>query len=131
MIGLDTNVLVRYFVRDDARQAAVAKRLIDEARAGGEKLFIDLVVLAELAWILSGPYRLGREDLAIAIERILYTTQFEVEGKDVVWQALQDFRASSADFAGCLIGAMNHTAGCSATVTFDRKAGKLETFRLL
>jgi predicted nucleic-acid-binding protein len=131
MIGLDTNVLVRYFLEDDARQAAAAKRFVDAARAQGESLFINRVVLAELTWVLFKPYKLGREEVADAIERILYTTQFVVEGKEFVWESLRTFRSSSADFADCLIGAVNKDADCTTTVTFDRKTEKLETFKLL
>lgn len=131
MIGLDTNILVRYFMRDDQGQASAAKRLVEDARARGERLFINRIVLCELTWVLSKLYRRSHAEIADAVERILVTTQFEVEGKDAVWEALRAFRGSAADFADCLIGASSSAAGCTSTATFDKKAGKLEAFLLL
>lgn len=130
MIGLDTNILVRYFMRDDPGQAAAAKRLVDEASSRGERLFINRIVLSELTWVLAKPYRRGRVEIADAVERILITTQFEVEGKDAVWEALRSFRGSSADFTDCLIGASNSATGCTTTATFDKESGKLKAFSL-
>lgn len=130
MIGLDTNILVRYFTRDDPEQAKAAKRLIDDARERGERLFINRIVLSELIWVLSRSYKRGRTEIAEAVEKILVTTQFEVDGKDAVWEALRAFRDSATDFSDCLIGASSTAAGCTTTATFDRRAGKLDTFTL-
>lgn len=131
MIGLDTNVLVRYFMQDDPRQGAAAKRFIDAAGAQGESLYINRVVLAELTWVLARFYKLGRDEVADALERVLYTTQFVIEGKEYAWEALRAFRNSAADFADCLIGSVNKDADCDTTITFDRKTERLETFKLL
>jgi len=131
MIGLDTNVLARFLVADDEVQAARARTYIERAIAAGETLYINRVVLVETVWILAKFYRRSRPVLADAIERILQAAEFEVEEKQLVWEALQEFRRGSADFADTLIGAVNRFAGCSTTATFDKDAGKLKTFSLL
>lgn len=127
MIGLDTNVLVRYVVRDDPAQAARADREIE----AGERLLIDGIVLCELVWVLEAGYQFSRADITAVLERILATAQFEIEKKDLVLAALDDFRRSTADFSDCLIGRRNRAAGAMEAVTFDRGLKGLGGFRLL
>ena len=129
MIGLDTNVLVRYLVQDDPAQANKASALIDRAAAQDSAMFINHVVICELAWVLGRGYGYARADLAELIEKILLGRQFEIEKKDLVWAALSDFKASRADFADCLIGVTNVLAGCESTLTFDRSAASLRAFK--
>lgn len=131
MIGLDTNVLLRLLVRDDHAQYEAAARFVKDAVGRGETFFINRIVVAELVWALAQTYRRSREEISAAIEQILRTAEFEVEGSTLAWAALNEYKLSNVDFTDCLIGSLNRTAGCSATATFDRKAGKLETFKLL
>jgi predicted nucleic-acid-binding protein len=127
VIGLDTNVLLRYLVGDDAAQA----RRADLELAGGERFLIDCIVLCELVWVLERGYGVSRADIPGTLERILTTAQFEIDGKDLVAGALDDFRRSTADFADCLLGRRNRGAGASETVTFDRRLRGIRGFRLL
>jgi predicted nucleic-acid-binding protein len=129
MIGLDTNVLVRYLVQDDPAQAKKASALIDRAAAQDSAMFINHVVICELAWVLGRGYGYAKTDLAELIEKMLLGRQFEIEKKDLVWAALTDFKASPADFADCLIGVTNVMAGCESTLTFDRSAASLRAFK--
>ena len=131
MIGLDTNVLARFLVADDEAQAARARSYIERAITEGETLFINRIVLAETVWILTRCYRQSRSVLADTIERILLAAEFEVEGKQLAWEALHEYRRGAADFADTLIGSINRFAGRSTTATFDQEAGKLKTFSLL
>ncbi len=128
MIGLDSNVLVRYLVQDDQGQAARAARCIEAADA---RCFIGVVVLCEVVWVLESVYGFDKATVVDTIEKVLMTAQFEIENKDLVLGALDDFRNSKADFADCLIGRRNLAAGCSETVTFDRPLKALDGFRLL
>lgn len=128
MIGLDTNVLLRLLVRDDPAQYETAARFVKDSVAHGETLFINRIVIAELVWALARTYRRSRDEIAHAIEQILMTAEFEIEGSTQAWLALAQYRSSPADFADCLIGAANRAAGCTVTVTFDRVAAKLDTF---
>jgi predicted nucleic-acid-binding protein len=129
MIGLDTNVLVRYLVQDDPTQTRQANALIDRAAAQETAMFINHVVICELAWVLGRGYGYARTALTDVIEKILLGRQFEIEKKDLVWTALANFKASRADFADCLIGVINDLAGCESTLTFDRSAASLRAFK--
>jgi predicted nucleic-acid-binding protein len=131
MIGIDTNILLRFLVRDDPKQADAARRFIQQASMDKEVLFINHVVLCELAWVLKTTYRYSREDIGRAIEGILFTQQFEIEDKDTVLEGLSIYRTAKADFADCLIGVRNQAAGCSTTVTFDRGAAGSGLYRML
>jgi predicted nucleic-acid-binding protein len=129
MIGLDTNVLVRYLVQDDPVQSRQASALIDRAATRDTAMFINQIVMCELAWVLGRGYGYARTELAEVIEKILLGRQFEIEKKDLVWAELADFKASRADFADCLIGVANQLAGCESTMTLDRPAASLSAFR--
>lgn len=127
MTGLDTNVLLRYLLKDDAAQAGRAERELER----DERFLIDGIVLCELVWVLETGYGFSRTDIVTALEKIVATAQFEIESKDVVVMALDDFRRSAADFSDCLIGRRNRGAGARETVTFDRSLKGLAGFRLL
>jgi predicted nucleic-acid-binding protein len=131
MIGLDTNVLVRYLTHDDPAQYAKAAALIDAATNRGEQFIVNTAVLCELVWVLGTAYGYSREEIAGALEQIFATAQIEVERLDEARQALGDFRATRADFSDALIGRVNRSLGTEYTVTFDRDLKAVETFRLL
>lgn len=127
MTGLDTNVLVRYLVRDEPAQTARATRELER----DERFLIGSVVLCELAWVLDAGYGFSRAEIGDTIEKVLATAQFEIEGKDLAMAALDDFRASRADLSDCLVGRCNRAAGAVETVTFDRALRGIDGFRLL
>src|SRR5688572_17571631 len=129
MIGLDTNVMVRYLVHEDPAQNKQANALIDRSAAQEKAMFINHIVMCELAWVLGRGYGYGRAAVAEVIEKIMLGRQFEIERKDMVWTALADFSASKSDFADCLIGVLNDLAECESTLTFDRSAASLRTFK--
>ena len=131
MIGLDTNVLVRYLTRDDRAQYQKAAAFIEAAADRGEQLLVNTVVLCELEWVLGSAYTYSREEIARAIEQILATAQFEVERRDEARQALADFRTRKSDFSDALIGRINRSLGAGHTMTFDRDLKVVESFRLL
>ena len=131
MIGLDTNVLVRYLTQDDPAQFARAAAFIDAASEREEQFLINAPVLCELVWVLATVYDYSREEIAQALEQIFTTAQFEIERLDEARQALGDFRSSKADFSDALIGRINRSLGAKHTVTFDRDLKAVETFRLL
>jgi len=125
--GVDTNVLLRYIVRDEPTQAARAARELER----GERFLVGSIVLCEVVWVLETGYGFSRRDVVVTLERILATAQFEIEAKDLALAALDDFRRSTADFSDCLLGRRNRAAGAAETVTFDRSLKGLEGFRLL
>jgi predicted nucleic-acid-binding protein len=125
--GLDTNVLLRYVLRDDPAQARRAARELER----DERFLIGSVVLCEVVWVLETGYGFSRAEIALTLEKILSTAQFEIEDKDLARAALDDFRGSAADFADGLIGRRHRAAGAAETVTFDHTLRGLEGFRLL
>jgi predicted nucleic-acid-binding protein len=123
MIGLDTNVLVRYIMQDEDRQSALATRLVESLSVEAPG-FLPMVAVVELAWVLSSAYDLERSQLVDALEALLRTKESVVERAETVWRALHVFGRSHADFADCLIERSASAAGCDRTMTFDRAAVK-------
>jgi predicted nucleic-acid-binding protein len=121
MIGLDTNVLVRYLMRDDPKQSAVATRLI-RSLSSEAKGFLSLVVLVETVWVLKSSYGFQKSQVQEVLETLLRSQELTIECADLAWQALRTFGASRADFSDCLIERCAHLAGCSYTATFDHDA---------
>ena len=121
MIGLDTNVLVRYMAQDDPIQAKIASDLIERRLSERDPGFVSIVVMTETAWVLERAYGLSGADIARAIERTLQTDVFVVESEQEIFTATVALRDGRGSFADALIAALGVKAGCSATVTFDRK----------
>lgn len=128
MIGVDTNVLVRYLVRDDQRQFEAARRLINREDGANEPTMISLVVLVEAEWVLRSRYDLNKADIAAAFSALLDTADLVFEDEPTLEHALYMWKVSRADFADCLINARHQRLGCRATATFDARALKMEGF---
>jgi predicted nucleic-acid-binding protein len=130
MIGLDTNVLVRYIMQDDLKQSPLATRLV-ESRSVESRGFVPLVSVVELFWVMSSAYELDRGQLIAALEGLLRTKELVVERAEIVWKALRIFQTANVDFADCLIERSSAAAGCERTMTFDRGAAKNAGMTLL
>jgi predicted nucleic-acid-binding protein len=131
VIGLDTSVIVRYLAQDDARQAAVATRLIEGSLTAEARGFISIVTLAEVVWVIASNYRATRVAVADIVEGLLTAPQLMLEKADVIWRALRSYRNSKADFSDGVIVELGRDAGCSKTVTFDRNAAAHPGFEAL
>lgn len=131
MIGLDTNVVVRFLAQDDPAQSPIATRFMSRLtreRPG----FISAIVLAEISWVLSRAYKASREDIAGAVEGLLRATELMVENAEAAYRALAVYLAStSVEFADALIAQSAALAGAGETVTFDRSAAAEAGMRLL
>jgi predicted nucleic-acid-binding protein len=121
MIGLDTNVIIRYITQDDPAQSAAATKLF-ESLSSEAPGFIPLVASVELVWVLQSCYHSKRDAVAEVLETLLRSKELVVEQAELVWQALRRFSATRADFADCLIERRAHLAGCQYTATFDKNA---------
>lgn len=130
MKGLDTNVLLRLLLADDAGQARRARQCLDAQAAHGPP-FVNRIVLCELVWTLKRGFNYDREQIAMTIDRILESRALIVEDHHGACFALYLYRISRADFADCWIGASNGMLGCERTLTFDRRAGELDEFELI
>ena len=130
MTGLDTNVIVRFLMRDDAEQAALASKVFAEFTTAAPG-FVCREVLVELVWVLQKIYRLPRADIADAIEGLLGARELLMEAADRVAIAVDRYRKGGPGFADQMITLAGQGAGCQATVTFDRKAAGLPGMVLL
>lgn len=130
MTGLDTNVIVRFLMKDDADQAALATKAFAEFTIAAPG-FVCREVLVELVWVLQKIYRLPRTDIADAIEGLLGAREIVVESADQVAVAVDRLRKGGAGFADQMIALAGQGAGCQTTITFDRKAAGLPGMSLL
>ena len=128
MLGVDTNVLVRFLVRDDEAQFDKARKLIKRDVAAGRRIFVSQLVLLETEWVLRSSYGLPKNQIVDTLSRLLDTTDVRFEEEPVIEEALFIWRDVAADFADCLIGTQNRRLGCRATATFDVKASRLPEF---
>ncbi len=124
MIGIDTNVLVRFVVVDDADQSRAARDFIEKSCTAEQPGYVNRVVLCEMIWVLSSGYRYDRSTIIARIERLLAASELAIEGADDVRDALEDYRAGAIGFTDALIARTNQRLGCTTTVTFDRKAAR-------
>jgi len=129
VIGFDTNVLVRFFTRDDPDRARLAKQAI-ESCTEVEPGFVSMVVLAELHWVLRHTYRYDAEAALGVVEGLFAARELMIEGEETVSRALRMAR-KGADFADALIGDTADLLGCDRVVTFDRRAARHKPFVLL
>jgi predicted nucleic-acid-binding protein len=128
MLGVDTNVLVRFLVRDDEAQFEKARKLIRREVAAGRRVFVSQLVLLETEWVLRSRYSLPKNLIVETISSLLDSTDVQLEDEPAIEEALFNWRDATADFADCLIGAQNRRLGCRVTATFDVKASKLPGF---
>ena len=124
MIGIDSNVLVRYLAQDEPTQSARATRLIERELTEKQPGFISIVVLLELWWVLKRLYRATSAELKLTVEDLLATRQFVLEQRGAVIRALKTLDAGAGDIADALIVELAQAAGCERVVTFDKAAVK-------
>ena len=121
MIGIDTNVLVRYIVQDDPEQSAQSTLLIEQECNLSSPGYLSNIVLCELVWVLTGAYKYDKNLVIEVMEQILVTAEFLVENENVVRKAINDYKIGSADFSDYLIVNNNQQSGCTKTYTFKKK----------
>ncbi len=131
MIAVDTNILVRFLVRDDEAQATAVYERLKKAEQRGEVLFIPLIVLVETIWVLESGYGKSRSEVVESIEDVLRMPVFEVEKRGSVERAVMDSENVQADLADLLIAHSADASGCEGGITFDREADELPFFELL
>jgi predicted nucleic-acid-binding protein len=128
--GLDTNVLVRYIVQDDAPQSAQATELV-EALTAENPGFVSVVALIELVWVLERCYAASKEEISSIIHTLLRTKELVLENASLIQQALGVFSKTNVEFSDCLIQQSGQHAGCVHTATFDYKASKIHGMQLI
>ncbi len=130
MIGLDTNVIVRYLVQDEPDQSAMASTVID-ALTENSPGFLSLVTVVELYWVLRRAYKLSTARCDELLDGLLDARELRVGQDSVVRAALTVSRSADLDFADAIIAELGRVAGCEHTVTFDQRAAQSNEMRLL
>ena len=123
MIGLDTNILLRYLVQDDPVQSARATEIITRLTEQ-DPGFISLVIILETVWVLKSLYKRSRQEIANDIENVLAADTLEVQNEQEVYQAVVALRNGTGTFEDALIGSLGIWRGCATTLTFDEKAAQ-------
>ena len=125
MLGLDTNVVVRLIVSDDAQQTRRARKLVEQALSRDEPVVVSLLVLLEAEWVLRSRYGFNREALLSIFRALLEARELSFEDEPAMEEALFRWKDSACGFSDCLIAAHNRQMGCRATATFDGKSARL------
>src|SRR5437868_14811538 len=131
MKGLDTNVLVRYLTQDDPFQSRAATELIERRLTQSEPGFVSLVTMVESVWVLKRVYGFSNDEIARAIEGMLRSDTLLIQNEQEGFMAMAVMKTARGSFADALVSALGTWAGCTATVTFDRRAARLAGFELL
>lgn len=124
MIGLDTNVLMRYIAQDDPVHSPLATKLLEETCDAETPGFVGLVTLAEIVWVSKRRYGATRQHIAMMLRRLLSADQLAIQNSEMVWNALRLYETSKAEFADCLILGLASATGCNAVMTFDETAAE-------
>lgn len=125
MIGLDTNIIIRYLTQDDLQQSKQATAIIENQLDINNQGFISLVVLVEIIWVLSCCYKQTKSELVPVINQLLMTKQFNIEQMELAFKALRKWQHGAGDFSDALIAVLAKDNGCDYTLTFDKQAVSL------
>lgn len=131
MIGLDTNILVRYLTQDDPRQSAKASEILERRLTLRNPGYVSVVAMVETVWVLDRAYGLTAQEIAAAVERMLQVEVLLIENEQEVFSAMVALKQGHRSFADALIAGLGARAGCSRTLTFDQKATRLPGFQLV
>jgi predicted nucleic-acid-binding protein len=131
MIGLDTNIILRYLLQDDTKQTRQANQIIDRQLSEQNPGFISLVTVLQIVWVLRSLLKRDPFQIASHIEHLLAADSLEVQNEQQVFEAAFAVKRGTGEFEDALIGALDTWAGCSRTLTFDRKATRLPQFQVI
>jgi predicted nucleic-acid-binding protein len=130
MIGLDTNILIRYLAQDDPVQSSRAQEIMERRLTEENPGFVSIVAMVETVWVLDRAYGLNAQEIAATIERMLQAEILVVENEQEVFTAMVALKQERGSFADALIRELGARAGCAHTLTFDRKALRLAGFAI-
>jgi len=131
MIGLDTNVVLRYLLQDDPKQARQANQIVNRHLSEQNPGFISLVTVLEIVWVLRSLLKQTPSEIAGHIEHLLAADSLQVQNEQQVFEAAFALKRGTGEFEDALIGALNAWAKCVRTLTFDRKAARLPQFQVV
>ena len=131
MIGLDTNVLIRYLTYDDPIQSAKATEIIERRLTPKNPGFVSIVAMVETVWVLDRAYSLTAQEISTAVERLLQVEVLAIENEQQVFTAMVALKQGRGSFSDALIAELGTRAGCARTLTFDQKALRLPGFEIV
>ena len=131
MTGLDTNILLRYLLQVDPKQARRANQIIDRQLSEQNPGFVNLATILEIVWVLRSLLKRSPSEIATHLEHLLAADSLEVQNEQQVFEAAFALKRGTGEFEDALIGALNAWAGCSHTWTFDRKTARLPYFQVM
>lgn len=131
MIGLDTNVIIRYIVQDDEQQAKLATDLIESQCSSENPVFINEITLCEIVWVLKRAYGYEKTVIINILRQLLVSREITISSHSEAWAAFHDYENGNADFSDCFIVLLNKQRGCPFTYSFDKKACQHGLFKLL
>ncbi len=131
MVGLDTNVILRYLLQDDPKQTTLANHIVDQVLNDRNPGFISLVTVLEMVWVLCSLLKQTPSEIATHLEHLLAADSFEVQNGQQVFEAAFALKRGTGEFEDALIGALNASAGCPHTLTFDKRALRMPFFQLI
>jgi predicted nucleic-acid-binding protein len=131
LIGLDTNVFIRYIVQDDEQQAQLATDVIENQCSVENPAFINEITLCEIVWVLKRAYRYDKTIILAVLKQLLGGSEVYISSHAEAWEAYSDYETGNADFSDYFIARINKKMGCPFTFSFDKKACQNENFKLL
>ena len=131
MKALDTNVLVRFLVRDDKKQAEIVYRIFKRAESRNEPFFIPLLVVLETIWVLESVYEIPREEIRGSLQKLLLMPILIFEAQSALQRTLSSAQTNKIDLADLLIAHSAKFSNCDGVLTFDKKASKFTLFEQL
>jgi len=131
VIGLDTNVVLRYLLQDDPAQALLANHIFEHKISVSNPGFINLAVILEIVWVLRSFSKQTPVQIATYLEVLLTTVSLQIQNEQQVFEAVFALKHGTGEFEDVLIGALNAWSGCANTLTFDRGAARLPSFKAI
>lgn len=131
MIGLDTNILVRFLTLDDLKQSQIIKNYFVKYQKENVLFFISNVVILELLYVLESVYDYERDDIVNAIQTLSKVHNFKFENNNLLREFIVTSKKENTELTDLFIGLISKNAGCNTTITFDRKSSKSKLFTLL
>ena len=131
MKALDTNVLVRFLVRDDKRQAETIYRIFKKAESDREVFFVPLLVVLETVWVLESVYEIPRQEILDSVNELILMPILKFETQPAILNFISSARETKMDLSDLLIAHSAKFSGCECVLTFDKRASNFRLFELL
>jgi predicted nucleic-acid-binding protein len=129
MIGVDTNILVRFITRDDAEQTACVLSLFEQHKGASQSIYINAITLCELVWVLNRGHHYAKSQIISALDLLFLIDEFKLEHSVSVQEAFVLYKTGIADFSDYILFCINKNHGCAVTYSFDKKAVNESLFK--